>query len=112
MTFLVLVTQAPDRSSVHRYVGELIEAIYQQGHRVKAVFFTSVAAIFGTNTYNAEQVNKYLDLAQNYRFPLLICGRAFRKLGQQPQSLHAGFELSGNLELTVMLQECDKTVEF
>lgn len=112
MTFLLLVTQSPDNRPLHAYILDLIASIYQQGHNLRSVFFTAKAASLATGDENSELSSAYLGLAQANHFPLLCCGRAYRDLGFTPDSLRKGFELSGNLELTVMMQECDKTVEF
>ena len=112
MTFLLLVTQPPVCSAIHRYVLDLIDAIYMAEHQVRAVFFTSAAAVLADSSHHHEFRVNYLEKSCNFNFPLLVCGRAFRDSGLRPELLENGFELSGNMELTVMLQECDKTVEF
>ncbi len=112
MTFLLLVTRSPKLPSVHSYVLALIEAIYAQGHSLRAVYFTAAAAGCAAQDGCPELSAAYVKSAKTFSFPLLCCGRAFRNLGLEPEALNEGFELSGNLELTVMLQECDKSVEF
>ena len=43
---------------------------------------------------------------------MLVCGRAFSEAHLDKDRVQDGFELSGNMELSMLISEVDKVLEF
>lgn len=117
MQILIVVKTAPASPEYHGYVCRTVSALLLKGVQIPALFFTADGARICTGRHQgasaAGQVRDlYLKLREQTGVQLLCCGGAFREAGFMPGDLEAGFELSGNFELSELFAECDSTVTF
>ena len=93
-------------------------ALYQEllakGKKTAAIFMTSEAVSLASTKldpqFNTLQ-QQYLELASQYGFELLVCGRAFKDRGYDNSDLVAGFTLSGNMEMLALALRASHVLE-
>ncbi len=118
MQYLFIVRSAPVSSSVHEaLLGILNEIALHSEHSVTAIFFADAAAPLGAEGMSQieslkDLQDKYLQFSKKNEVPLLICGRAYMEHGLKAEYLKDGYTLSGNMELSMMIADADRVVEF
>ncbi len=127
-SFSIVLTQSPALNVSHILALDFASALLSQGHRLKRVFFYQDAVYVGLNGQTPIQgqlslMQQWLDLAQEYSFPLQLCiANAIRRglvnsQGQERYQLPAttvavGYELVGLGELAEACQEDDRVIQF
>lgn len=117
MRLFYIVSKSPACTLVHEAALNDIKQSLDAGHEIQGIFFINEGAQCASSLYEAgssggKTQNAYLALAQEYSFPLLVCGRAFKTCGFNASVLKDGYLLSGNTELVMKLSACDEVREF
>ncbi len=118
MKILVIIKSSAVATPIHKIAVKTVKELYsQKAVELLGIFFTDVAAAVGASGINQisdlEDVqNSYLNFSKNHSVPLFVCGRAYMETGLDKANLKKGFELSGNLELSMLISSADKILEF
>lgn len=125
MKLLALLTQPYLNKTAYKTFEDLITRALENNELEElCCFFTSKAALISVlktkvaQAYGADFDDKQFEHVQNFlislkpKANLLVCGRAFNSLEFEKDSLNPNFELSGNAEMSMMISEYDKVIEF
>ena len=117
MKILLVLKCSPQAVSVHLVVRELVRSFYRRGAELEMLFLTGAAAPlasrhFAPDTPAGRQRTAYLELAGQFGFRVLCCGRALKDAGLDFEDLQPGIEAAGSVELAGAFASCDRCVEF
>ncbi|MGN0903232.1 MAG: DsrE family protein [Succinivibrio sp.] len=117
MKYLFLLRQPCTAKKVHETVLSLLSKIKGDGKdEILAVFFTEGAVSLSVSSFEIsdleETAKSYQLFSRDSGVRLLVCGRAYKESGLAKDRLREQFELSGNMELSMMIADADKVVEF
>ncbi len=125
MKLLALLTQPYLNKTAYKTFEDLISRALENNELEElCCFFTSKAALICVQATKIAQAygsdfdeNQFVHV-QNFlvslkpKANLLVCGRAYNALKFDKESLDPNFELSGNVEMSMMISEYDKVIEF
>ena len=90
---------------------KLIEDLAKRA-QLLSIFLTSDACVLASKSNSSIEQDTLLKSAKQFKFEILVCGRAFAERGFKSEDLNSGFILSGNMELVSNIVKADKILEF
>ncbi len=118
MKLLIIIKSPPVSQVVHEIaVNTISELLKRDSVEISGIFFTDSSAAIaseGIKQIGALETvqSDYLNLSKENSIPMYVCGRAYMELGLDKDSIQEGFELSGNMELSMMMCSAEKIMEF
>ena len=103
----------------HPFQKEMIDAFMRQAvlseNDILSVFFTGDGVKYCLKDCENETFNSFKKMLTDNtstEYEYLVCGRALKSLNLEESSLDKHFKISGNMELSSLIAEADKVVEF
>jgi sulfur relay (sulfurtransferase) complex TusBCD TusD component (DsrE family) len=118
MKLLIIIKSPPVSQVVHEIaVNTISELLKRDSVEISGIFFTDSSAAIASEEIKQigalETVQSdYLNISKENSIPMYVCGRAYMELGLDKDSIQEGFELSGNMELSMMMCSAEKIMEF
>ncbi len=118
MKFLIIIKSPPVSQVVHEIaVSTISELLKKDSVEISGIFFIDCSAAIAskgiTQISSLETVqSSYLNLSKEKSIQMYVCGRAYMELGLDKASIQDGFNLSGNMELSMMMCSAEKIMEF
>lgn len=113
MQYLLVINSSIENKYVHECVLELLSKFDEKERVLKGIFISSNAvSLCSLDCSDKALQDSYVKQALRLNLKMLVCGRAFSEAHLDKDRVQDGFELSGNMELSMLISEVDKVLEF
>ncbi|MGN1280938.1 MAG: DsrE family protein [Succinivibrio sp.] len=115
MKILIICRQTFPHSYQKEMIDSFMKTAFHADDEIVSVFFTGDAAGYCLKQSEDSGKREFRQMLKDNREEVreyLVCARAIRSMGADESCLDPDFKISGNMELSQMIAEADRVVEF